>query len=249
MRGRIVGRLSWGVFAIILFACARLALSACDTGFVPLFGLSYCAAHAEDGGVERRRARLRELETRLHEEEVRLAQIPLCPAPSPPPPIAIPEPAAPTPSPPITPPEPAIPPNELMHIPQTLKDLEGCWVSLRGDIQIVTDDAEEKEIGKVRECYCFGANGRGTMRMKYTNGVKCRGAIQAALDGSSHTLSIDQPHLSCPARGREWGLVPATIVCKGTDTGEASCDTHSRGRRPKTSTDERFRRVAEAECH
>src|SRR5262249_24800948 len=155
----ILRGIAWAAFALLLVGIGVLFLAACDLGLRPLLGLRYCTLAAmSDLAGERERERA--LRARIHEAELRIAQLPECapePQPQPPPPPA-PEPS------PAPAPRPAPKAEEPLNIPSQVSDLKGCWQSARGDMQMVTDDEEKRPIGKVRVCYCFGSDGRGKAR-------------------------------------------------------------------------------------
>ncbi|HXW23840.1 MAG TPA: hypothetical protein VEK73_03760, partial [Xanthobacteraceae bacterium] len=181
MNGRILRIAGWTAFAALVVGIGVVFLAACDLGIKPLFGLRYCRSSAAAPDLSAERERERALRERIHEAELRIAQLPAC-AENTPPPLRPPV------SPPSTP--PALPPttlpqqpplqtapeqpplqtpprqtspaeDEQLKIPERVADLNGCWRSERGDIDLVSDDAEQRPVGKVRICYCFGSNGRG----------------------------------------------------------------------------------------
>jgi len=119
---------------------------------------------------------------------------------------------APTPKPTPTPkpsPTETPEPQEQLKIPKNLSELQGCWQSVRGDIHIVTDDAEEKPMGDIRLCYCFGNNGRGSVKAVYSTGVRCRATLQARI--YSDRLVIKHPALPC---SDSHDIYPGVIECK-----------------------------------
>jgi hypothetical protein len=156
------------------------------------------------------------------------------------PPPAAPQPPAPQP--------PVRPPDDRLTIPRNLDDLNGCWQSVRGDIQFVTDDAERRPVGKVRVCYCLGSNGVGYAKYKYSDGTQCVGALRAQL--SQDRLFISHPRINCTGNPAISYVVGVDVVCSnrpGEDS--ASCDTDSHFRSPTTTKDEKFRRVSQEYCN
>jgi hypothetical protein len=154
------------------------------------------------------------------------------PAPEPPPP----------PAPPSAPPAPPRTANDL-KMPARIDELRGCWQSVRGDIEIVTDDEQQRAIGKVRICYCFGNNGRGKGRWIYTNGPTCDADLRAQLKGGE----LDIRHGRVPCAGDK-SIVPEDILCRAGPDGTASCDSQSLGRMRTRITGEKYTRVSNAYC-
>jgi hypothetical protein len=235
---------AWVVFALVVVACGERMLSACDLGWQPLFGLRYCRAEAAPDPIAAERARELELRAKLHEVELRIARLPACA----PPPRQEPSRAAPPQRTEATPPQqlpPAPPPPEELTIPRTLADLKGCWQSVRGDLPIVTDDEEQRPLGKVRICYCFDDNGRGNVRYTYTDGERCTTTLRTRL--SPDQLSFTHRRLRCDHR--RGYIVPAETVCKSDAPGTAAtCDRQTYGRISTKQTGERYRRVSEEHC-
>jgi len=236
----------WVLAATLLVACGLVLLRACDFGLMPLFGQRYCAVNKPDDALAAERARVQELQAQIREVELRIAEKPSC-APPPRPKI---EPDQTLPihdiPPPMTDPQPPKAEDQL-KIPNRIADLKGCWESVRGDLDIVTDDAEERPIGKVRKCYCFGANGRGQLKLSYTDGAKCRSPISADLSGD--TLRIHQPHFNCTWKEQNRGLVPAEITCRAAAENEAAlCDVQNLGLTRNFFSGEQYRRVEKDHC-
>lgn len=234
----------WLTLPILLVACGLALLRACDLGPLPLFGLRYCVAAEPDSAFAAERARAQELQARIREAELRIAEKPICGPPLGPkneretqlnPPII-----------PHTGPNPEEPTIDPLTIPKKISELKGCWESVRGDLPIVTDDEEERLVGHVRKCYCFGANGRGQLKMSYTEGAKCRAPIYADLSGE--TLRIHQPKFSCIRRGQNKGLVPAEITCRGAESEAAACDEQIFARKRTSRTGDQYRRVGKDHC-
>jgi hypothetical protein len=136
-------------------------------------------------------------------------------------------------------------PDDALTIPRNLSDLKGCWQSVNGDIQMSSDDAEATPTGKVRICYCFAGNGRGETRYIYQDGDKCTGRLRAQL--SQDRMTMSHGRINCT--GNKGYVVPTDIMCSnkaGEDS--ATCDTHSHGRYPSTTSDERYHRVDPEYC-
>lgn len=232
----------WLILVVLLAASGVVTLRACDLKLLPLFGGRYCPAPApaSDDALTAERARARDLEERVREAELRIAEKPVCAPPAPPP--------APKPEAKIEPnPPPPPQPEQQLKIPHKIAELKGCWESVRGDLDIISDDEEQRPIGKVRKCYCFGARGAGELKMSYSDGAKCRAPISAELDGD--LLKIHQPRFDCAWRGQQRGLVPGEILCHGAggESEAASCDYRYLGRIP-THGVEQYRRVAAGHC-
>jgi hypothetical protein len=246
---RVLWVAGWVIFAFLVGCCGYLALAACDLGIRPLFALGYCTVHAAPDRLGDQRARQRDLQDQIHEAELRLARLPVCAIPSPSP---TPEPkkearvVPPTPTPTPTPepsPTETPEPQEQLKIPKNLSELQGCWQSVRGDIHIVTDDAEEKPMGDIRLCYCFGNSGRGSVQAYYTDGVRCRAPLQARI--YSDRLVIKHQGLKCTASGHD--INPGEIECKGTTEGEtAACDWSTRG--THSGDNDAYQRVPPERC-
>ena len=134
-------------------------------------------------------------------------------------------------------------PQEQLKIPKNLSELQGCWQSVRGDIHIVTDDAEEKPMGDIRLCYCFGNSGRGSVQAYYTDGVRCRAPLQARI--YSDRLVIKHPALTC---SDSHNIYPGVIECKGTTEGNsATCDWSTLG--SHSSKNDKYQRVPPELCN
>ncbi|WP_156898160.1 hypothetical protein [Methylocapsa acidiphila] len=225
-------RFIWALAAVLLLAVGFVLLRACDLEIFPLYGHRYCAAPRSEA-LAAERSRNAAMQAELRQAELTLAQKPKCAQPQPLP-LPLPQPQ----------PHPLDP--EKLKVPKKLSELRGCWESVRGDISIVSDDAEQRPIGKVRECYCFGGNGRGIIKLLYTNGVKCRAPIMARLD--SDKLRMAYPKFSCLFVGKDWGLVPADITCEnGDDPNGATCTTYGHGQ-TRSVTTEQYRRVEQDHC-
>src|SRR5580704_1105453 len=108
---------AWVAFVLVVAVVAGLAVSACDLGFHPLFGLSYCAQSSVDPlAAERERERV--LLDRLHQAQLNIARLPIC-LPDPPPrrePERHADNVVPTPTPTPT-------PDDKLVIPRDLNDL------------------------------------------------------------------------------------------------------------------------------
>ena len=259
MRDRWLAAAAWVAFVVGVAATAYVSLTACDLGGRHLFGLRYCKVEAPPDRLAAEREREQNLRDLIHRAELRVARLPVCapPAPLRPPPqreAAVDPPKPPDPPPP-RPPEPPQPPRpvqepaappEEMKVPRTLAELEGCWQSVRGDIPMVSDDAEKRPLGKVRICYCFtGRSQGGSARYLYTEGGRCVGPLRVQL--AQDKLSFDHGRINC-THNRGY-VVPSDIVCKNSTGGEpASCDTFHRGQVPTSMKDEKFQRVSAAHC-
>jgi hypothetical protein len=234
---RAVALLGWLAFALLVAVGGRLMLTACEVRPWPVFGGIYCPiARPPTAPLIAEQERQRVLVSRLHTAERHLAALPVC---QPPPPAE---------KPPAQEPHAEEPPKpEELKIPTTLADLNGCWVSERGDIPLFSDDEREEPMGNVRMCFCFGDNGRGSIVEIYTDGVVCRGRVTASL--SQSTLGIDQPALSCGTHaGLFRGHAKARITCHPDANGVALCDTQNLGRMRILSKDEKYRHAAEDQC-
>jgi hypothetical protein len=237
---RLLWVAGWVIFAFLVGCCGYLALAACDLGIRPLFGLGYCAVHAAPDRLADQRARERDLQDQIHEAELRLARLPACALPPPPP---QPKEAKVEPPPP---PPPENPPEEQLKIPKSLSELKGCWQSVRGDIEIVTSDAEQKPMGNVRVCYCFAENGRGAVQAVYTDGARCRAPLRARL--YNDRLVMNHPGLKCSMADHE--INPGEIECKGTTEGDsATCDWRSKGPYASSSDNDKYQRVSADHCN
>jgi hypothetical protein len=230
---RLLQALGWSVFSAFLVAIGIVFLAACDLNIRPLFGLRYCVSHASPPDLQTKRERERELRSRVHEAELRLAQLPICTSGDKP----------------QLPKDKEVPWSEPkakeaeLKVPSRLEDLRGCWQSLRGDIDIVTDDAEAKPMGKVRMCYCFGANGRGKARWQFTDGRRCETNLTATLKDNE----LDMAHgvANCTDHS---DIVPAEITCKGQPDGDTECDTQNLGQTRRRAVGEKYQRVSDEHC-
>jgi hypothetical protein len=198
-----------------------LALAACDLGVRPLFALGYCSVRTGPDRLADQRARESDLRDRIHEAEMRLARLPVCASPRPTEPKKEARVVPPTPRPtPIPQPSPLPEPPERLKIPESLSELKGCWQAVRGDLQLY-DSGTLRPFGKVRVCYCFDDNDRGTTRYVYQDGAKCTGPLQAQL--SQNQLVITHPNIECNKSGHRVGT--QEIVCtKKPGDDSAYCD-------------------------
>jgi hypothetical protein len=224
---RYIGPTLWAAFAIALGAIAHQLLLACDTGS-GLFGLRYCQSRAAFSpvGSNLEQERERSLRKRLHEAELRLAQLPACPAP-----------------PTQNGPTQVAPPPEILKIPTKVEDLKGCWQSERGDLQIRSDDERAELVGEARICFCLGADGGGEARYLFANGDRCSGPLTAKLTAAQLTMS--QGRVQCRSHGF---IVPADIVCTQHSEGTASCNTQSLGLTRSSVDNEKYQRVDNSRC-
>jgi len=241
---------AWVALVLVVGAAAHLMLAACDLGVHPLFGLRYCRADAAADPLAAEREKERILLDRLHEAQLNLSRLPVCLPETPrPEPSRRAENVVPTPTPTPTPsstPTPAPSPDDRLTIPSNLSDLNGCWQSVRGDIEMITDDAEQRVIGTVRICYCLTGNGQGTTRYIYQGGGKCIGPLRAQL--SQDRLIMNHGKISCT--GNRGSVVPNDITCSNR-TGEdsATCDIDVHLQRPQKMTGEKYRRVSREYCN
>jgi hypothetical protein len=181
---------------------------------------------------------------------LRLARLPVCatPSPSPLPPEPKKEarvvPPAPQPTPTPQPSPTATPePPEQLKIPKNLFELKGCWQSVRGDIEII--DQEQNPAGAVRVCYCFGNNGRGSVKAVYTDGVKCRASLQARI--YSDRLVMKHQDLRCS--NSYYNIYPGQIECRGTtERDSAACEWHTLHTTPSNEI-EKYQRVPPEHCN
>lgn len=226
----------WALFAIMLAVEGYLALAACDLGIKPLFGLRYCKVDESPGALADELARRRQLLARLQEAELKKAQTPICEPPPPP-------------HPPPPPPAPDDGSKDELKIPQHKEELEGCWQSVRGDIPFYTDDEKRAFTGSARICYCFAKNGRGTIRQTYLEGqgpaagAVCQTRLKAVLKPGE--LLLEHPEVPCTKGGN---VNAATIICRSTEDGTASCELTYKSRIPENPSTEKFRRVPNEYC-
>jgi hypothetical protein len=243
----------WAGFAVLTLAGGYAMLRACDLGIWPLFGASACTAPVSDTALAAERERQDHLRANLHSAEIRLAQLPICPPPPPPPkpkPVVQPDPPKPEPvkipdpPPPDPKPEPKKeePPSEKFEVPKKVEDLKGCWQSVRGDIDIVSDDAEQKPLGKARFCYCFKDNGKGNVLVSYTDGDLCRAPLTAKLKAG--TLSMRHGDIPCRTHVPQVG---ANITCGHDGSEETTCQIKNLGRNAELLS-EKFIRVSNEHC-
>jgi hypothetical protein len=229
-------------FTLMLGLISYQLLRACDFEHA-LFGFRYCqrAASAPQIANSSERERERSLTRRLHEAELRTAQLPVCTTkPQPktnPDPEKRPEPEQ---REPIVAPKP---PPEVLKIPAKIEDLKGCWQSDRGDLDIVTDDEKGELIGHVRICLCFGSNGKGEARYLYTDGDRCVGTLNARLEAGR--LSMRQSRAGCRVHNF---IVPNEIVCTQSNESAASCNKLSLGKMRRRVEDEKYHKVDNSQC-
>ena len=117
---------------------------------------------------------------------------------------------------------------------------------MSGSLPLESDDDQHCPAGFVRKCFCFGANGRGLLKISYTDGAKCQSSISAAIDGD--VLRIHQPGFRCDWKGQNKGLVPAEITCHGAENEAASCDQQDLGRNRNLRRDDQYQRVEKDHC-
>jgi len=235
----------WAIFALLTLAGGYAMLRACDLGIFPLFGASACAAPPVDPMIAAERARQDKLRADLHAAEVQLALLPVCPKPLPPKPAEPAKPPGPTKLPeplpePTKQPEP--PPAEKFEIPKKVEDLKGCWQSVRGDIQITTDDAAQKPIGTARICYCFRNDGHGVVQIRYTDGDICRAPLVAKINPDRVLMHHDNVYCH-----KHTFNVGADIACGKDQSEETTCEVQNLGRL-HNKWSEQFVRVSDEYC-
>ncbi len=243
MRQAGLNAVLWGAFALLVLTGGYVMLRACDLGFAPLFGAAACAAPIPDDKLAAEREREAHLRSGIHTEEIRLALLPACPQPLPPkpnPPAPLPNPPEPKPKPPEPKPEPQI--VQKFEVPKKVEELKGCWQSARGDIEMTTDDAEQKPIGKARFCYCFGGTGRGVVQVLYSDGDVCRAGLTARISADQVFMHHDK--VFCRKHTFQ---VPADITCGNDQSNETVCEIHNLGRTGNRFS-EQFIRVSDEHC-
>jgi hypothetical protein len=240
MRQAGLNAVLWGAFALLILTGSYVMLRACDLGFAPLFGATAYAAPIPDDKLAAEREREAHLRSSIHTEEIRLALLPACPNPLPPEPkpIAL----EPKPHPPEPKPKPDPQIVQKFEVPKKIEELKGCWQSVRGDIDMVTDDAEQRPTGKARFCYCFGSNGRGKVQILYTDGDICRAGPIARI--SRDHVFMHHDNVSC----RQHGLyVASDITCGNDQSDQTSCEITNLNKK-RTKITEQFIRVSDEHC-
>lgn len=242
MRQRGLNACLWSAFGIMILIGGYVALNACDFGIHSLFVAGSCHARKENAALKSERVTEARLQFRIHAEEIRLALLPDCPKPSPKPqhqPQPQPLPVKDEDLKPAEKPEP----QRRLEVPQKVEDLKGCWQSSRGDIDIFTDDAQHKTIGKARLCYCFRSNGQGVAQISYADGERCRAKLIARI--SSDQVFMRHEVIPCRKHG---DYVVHEITC-GTDQSDRSlCEIISRGKTYLRRV-EQFVRVTDEYCN
>jgi len=240
----------WVAFALLILTGGFVMLRACDLGFHPLFGSTSCPAPTRDAELIAEREKQDHLRSNIHKEEIRLALLPVCPIPPPPKPQK-PDPISPKPEPippkpdPIPPKPDPEPPKKIVEefkVPKKVEDLKGCWQSARGDIKMVTDDAERKPIGEARFCYCFGNNGKGVVQVLYSDGDVCRAGLTARISPDRVFMHHDKVYC-----GKHTYQVASDIVCGNDQSNETSCEIQDLGKN-RTKLTEQFIRVTDEHC-
>jgi hypothetical protein len=208
-----------------------------------LFGLRYCKVAASSRELENEKAHHRALLARLGEAQLRVALLPTC---KPPQPKTVEEPPGPLPSPPKTVVAPGPSPGELGPITRK-EELEGCWQSVRGDLEFYTDDEKHEYTGSARICYCFGKNGKGKVRQMYTAGPKAGSVCETKLTAvlKPDELLFSHPKIPCP---KVADVNPATIVCRSTPDAATSCTMTYHAKFPSPPSQEQFQRVPSEHC-
>jgi hypothetical protein len=233
---RLVAAVGWLVFAALIVLGGRMALDACEIRPWPVFGYAFCPrAPQRDPELDTEQERARALRLRLRSAERRLASLPICQSAQQQPVEAAPPPG---------PPKAEAPQQEDLKIPASLADLQGCWQSDRGDIEIVTDDEQQRHKGVVRTCYCFDDHGHGRITERYKDGENCSGRLKVTLN--SDQLKIDHDRLSCS--GNKGYLVPEAIDCKGTAGQAATCSNYELGYLRHRTDDQTFHKVPPEAC-
>ncbi len=228
----------WSAFGILILIGAYVALNACDFGVRPLFGPGACQMPAANAALESERAREVQLQSRIHAAEIHLALLPACPKPVPQPqPLPLPV-KVPDPKPPVNNPAPV----QTLEIPKKVEDLKGCWQSVRGDLNMTTDDAEQKLLGQVRICYCFRGNGRGRVQVRYTDGDTCRADLFARI--SPAQLFMHHERATCQ---RHPGYVAADIRCGNSQSEQTECEIQNLGE-VRDKLIEQFKHVSDEYC-
>ncbi len=228
----------WSIFGVLIVMGAYAALNACDLGIRPLFGSLSCQAPVANAALESERARETQLLSRIHTEEIHLALLPACPRPQPlpqPQPFPV---KAPDPKPPIDNPAPV----QTLEVPKKIEDLKGCYQSVRGDINMTTDDAEERPVGQARICYCFRSNGRGQVHVRYTDGDICRADLFARILPGQ--LLMHHERASCR---RHAPYVAADIKCGNAQSEQTECEIQNLGEIANKFT-EQFMHVSDEYC-
>jgi hypothetical protein len=238
MRRFGLNALLWSAFGIMILLGAYVALNACDLGLRSLFASNACQARAASGALESERAQEAQLQSRIHAEEIRLALLPACPKP---------QPLQPEPLPVVKIPDPPLriepEPKQAFEVPKKLEDLKGCWQSARGDIDILTDDAQHLPVGKARLCYCFGSNGEGVAQISYSDGAACRARLVARISPDQVFMRHDV--ISCREH-RDY--VVHDITCGGHQSDKTTCEIISRGKTYIRRV-EQFVRVTDDYCN
>lgn len=223
----------WLGFGLLLAGIAWMLLAACELGLRPLFGLRYCPAPPRAAApLEGERERSGTLRARIHAQQLRLAQMPAC--------VDTPPRRAEAPA--RAPAQTDVPPHPPLRMPTRLGDLRGCWQSVRGDIEVKTDDAAARLVGRARICYCFAGEGRGTVTWRFSGGGQCDTPATATLDDG--VLRIGHRGATCPG-GQH---VPEDITCRKGQDGVAACDVQSLGETRRRREGERFAEVSAEEC-
>jgi hypothetical protein len=231
----------WAIFALAILTGGYAMLRACDLERLPLFGYTSCEAPAHIRDLATEREREADLRSRIHAAEIRLALLPICykPAPQKPPELKVVLPKPPEAKPPK---EDAPQFVEKFEMPKTLEDLKGCWQSARGDIDIITNDAERKHIGTARFCYCFRSDGHGIALMRFDDGDICRAPLIARINPGK----VFMHHGEVPCR-RHVPHVGSNITCSQDQSDETTCEIQDLGRN-KEKLSEQFIRVSDESC-
>ncbi len=235
--------LLWSAFGILVLIGAYVALNACDLGFRPLFGSGACQAQAASAELQSERAQEAQLQSRIHAEEIRLALLAACPKPSPKP-----SPVEPGPTPVAKIPDPPrpieAPPKQAFEVPKKIEDLKGCWQSSRGDIDIFSDDGQNRKVGQARLCYCFRDNGQGMAQIFFSDGDPCYGARLTARIAPDQVV-MRHDVIKCSRHGK---YVVHDITCGNDQSDKTVCEIISRGRDYRRRVEE-FVRATNEYCN
>jgi hypothetical protein len=221
----------WAIFALAILTGGYAMLRACDLEHLPLFGYTSCEAPARIPDLAAEREREADLRSKIHAAEIRLALLPVCTRP-----------LAPRPSDPKPPKQDDQQVVQKFEVPKKLEDLKGCWQSSRGDIEIVSDDAEQKHLGAARFCYCFKGKGQGTVQISFTDGDICRANLTARI--SPDHVSMHHGNVACQKHDP---YIASDITCSNDQSNETVCERQNLGQ-IKTKTTERFIRVTNEYC-
>jgi hypothetical protein len=216
----------WTVFALVILTGGYAMLRACDLGFLPLFE-NTCEAPAFTTALMAERAKQASLRFDMHAAEIRLALLPICPRR-----VSS-----------ELPKGDELQSAQKFEVPRKVEDLKGCWQSSHGDIDIVSDDAEQRHLGRARFCYCFRSDGQGTAQIHYTDGEVCSTGLTARILPDSVLMH----HEAIDCR-KNTGLVAADITCSNDgQSNETNCEIAGLGQRANKVI-EQFVHVSDDYC-